>query len=420
MKRLFCILTVFTAVISYCTAAVYSVKDIPNVHLSSRTRYVSNPDGILTSATEIRLDSMLADVWRSSSAETVVVAVNDVDPDMDTDDFATALFEEWKIGKKDKDNGLLVLIVKDRRKAVIRTGYGMEGTVPDILAGKIIRNDMAPHFKSGDYDTGTLQAVSHLAQVITDPEVRDELMSQYDNDADALKQNNGDDMFRHYVTLSMIITALIAAVFIIMLIRCTRLDRYHAYMTLHSMQTLTLILSLICLGMPFIVFIPLKLMLHHLRRGKRMCPNCRHRMTLIDEENDNKYLTPSQDMEEKINSVDYDVWLCPQCRTTEILPYVNKASGYEECPNCHGRTARMLSDVITVQPSTAHEGVGTKTYECTNCRNRFYRKYKIEKLAPVVIVGGGGGRGGFGGGGGFSGGSFGGGMTGGGGASGGW
>lgn len=414
MKRIFCLLSILTA---FMCSAAYTVKDIPNVHILSRSRYVSNPDGILSTATQTRLDSVLSDVWKQSSAEAVVVAVNDIDPDMDPDDFATALFEDWGIGKKDKDNGLLVLIVKDRRKAVIRTGYGIEGVIPDILAGQVIRHEMAPHFRNGDYDTGTLVAVTRLAQAINSPEAREELMSAYGNDANAT--DNDADAFTLYVIFCLAVTAILAVVFIIVLLGCKGKDRYHAYLKLHSMQTLVLILSFLCLGMPFIVFIPLKLIIHHLRRGKRLCSNCGHRMELIDEENDNRYLTPSQDMEEKINSVDYDVWVCPQCKMTEILPYVNKQSGYEECPNCHGRTARLINDTITVQPSPVHEGVGTKTYECTNCRNRFYRQYKIAKTAPVIIVGGGGGRGGFGGGG-FSGGSFGGGMTGGGGASGGW
>ncbi|MDE6490538.1 MAG: TPM domain-containing protein, partial [Muribaculaceae bacterium] len=114
------LLTVLTA------GAAYTVKQIPNVHLSSRTRYVSNPDGILSDAAVERLDTMLSRVWNTSSAEVVVVAVDDIDPDSDIQEFATDLFMEWGIGKKDKDNGLLVLIVKNQRQAVIRTGYGIE------------------------------------------------------------------------------------------------------------------------------------------------------------------------------------------------------------------------------------------------------------------------------------------------------
>lgn len=144
MTRRFLYIIVMLFATAFTAAAAYTVEQIPNVHRSSRTRYVSNPDGILSESAVARIDSMLAQVWRASSAEVVVVAVDDIDHDSDIQEFATELFAEWGIGKKDKDNGLLVLIVKDQRQAVIRTGYGIEGVVPDVLAGRIIRNDMAP------------------------------------------------------------------------------------------------------------------------------------------------------------------------------------------------------------------------------------------------------------------------------------
>ncbi len=61
------------------------------------------------------------------------------------------------IGQKGKDNGVLVLIAKDDRQMRIEVGYGLEGVLPDILAGQIIRKEMIPHFKEGDY-AGGIQA----------------------------------------------------------------------------------------------------------------------------------------------------------------------------------------------------------------------------------------------------------------------
>ena len=142
MKRISILIVLLTAVLA-ATATTYTVDQVPNVHLADRNRYVSNPDGILSPEAAAGIDSSLKSVWDATSAEVVVVAIDDISPDTDIDRFATDLFSSWGIGKKDKDNGLLLLIVKDQRKAVIRTGYGMEGTVPDILAGKIIRHAMA-------------------------------------------------------------------------------------------------------------------------------------------------------------------------------------------------------------------------------------------------------------------------------------
>ena len=90
------------------------------MHLADRTRYVSNPDGVLSPAAETRLDSLLAGVWRSTSAEVTVVAVDSIEGD-DIDSFATELFSLWGIGKKDNDNGLLILIARAQRRAVLPT-----------------------------------------------------------------------------------------------------------------------------------------------------------------------------------------------------------------------------------------------------------------------------------------------------------
>ena len=131
--------------------SAHKVEDIPNVHVADRTRYVSNPDGVLSPAAVDSLDRMLGRVWQQTSAEPVVVAIDDFDDSyMDENTFATELFELWKPGKKDRDNGLLILLVRDRRRLVMRTGYGLEGVLPDITTARISRDKAVPYFKNGD------------------------------------------------------------------------------------------------------------------------------------------------------------------------------------------------------------------------------------------------------------------------------
>ena len=136
------------------------------------------------------------------------------------------------------------------------------------------------------------------------------------------------------------------------------------------------------------------------------------------------YLKPAQDLEEKLKSVDYDVWLCGTCGETDIYPFVNKDSAYKECPRCHAMALYCVCDRVMVQPNSYRQGVGVRTFKCLNCGDENNINYKIEKTADPTgaIVAGTilGSLGGRGGGGSFGGGSFGGGMTGGGGASGGW
>ncbi|MDE6190920.1 MAG: TPM domain-containing protein [Muribaculum sp.] len=417
MRRIFIFMMLMIAGVT-AFAATYGVKDIPNVHVADRTRYVSNPDGILSPGAQSRLDAQLAGLWDKTSAEVVVVIVDQIDGD-DIDGFATRLFSEWGIGKKDKDNGLLFLISKDDRRMAIRTGYGMEGVVPDILAGRIIRNFAAPRFKEGDFDGGVIDAVGEIERLATTPGATEELMSKYENDRQW--ETTGDEIFTYWLVAGTALTGIMLLILLYVVVHTRKDDRYNRYHALKRILTPALFVGFIGLGIPFVAFGLIWLVMRYMRVRKRVCPNCHHKMHRLPEDKDNAYLTPQQDVEERINSVDYDVWLCDNCGETDILPFVNQASQYQVCPRCGARAESLRADRIVVHPTQRSEGKGVKIYGCRNCGYEDNRYYNIPKVVapPVVIIPGGGRGGGFGGGG-FSGGSFGGGMTGGGGASGGW
>lgn len=396
--------------------AAHSVEDVPNVHLADRQRYVSNPDGVLSAEAVSAIDRILGDVWQSTSSEFVVVALDDVDTD-DIDGFATKLFEEWGIGKRDNDNGVLMLIVRDKRRAVIRTGYGAEGVLPDIVCGRVIRENMIPHYRVEDYDAGTVEAVKRIGNILTDPEVAEEVRSKYANDE--MRDTSGDELFSVYMWVCAVIALAYTVLVVAKLCSTRKMDAFDRYNRLNKFTTPGLFLSFGCLGMPLPGFLLLVLCMRRIRNHRRECPNCGHKMNKLDEKRDNDYLTPAQDLEERINSIDYDVWLCPECHEKDVIPYVNRASAYTVCPHCGARACTLVGNRILSAPTTSRAGRGVKIYKCLNCGNGSNHQYEIPKEEVPVIVPIVGGRG-FGGGGGFSGGSFGGGMTGGGGASGGW
>lgn len=400
-------------------AGVYTVDEVPNVHLTDSTRFVTNPDGILSPSAQNAIDARLRSLMAGTTAEVVAVVVDDVDPDKDIDDFATELFRKWSLGKRDNENGLLLLVAKDRREVVIRTGYGLEGLLPDGVCGSIIRSEIIPRFRVDDYDGGVAGAIDAISTIIASPEARGEVLSKYANNEGAGGGHEGDDLFRIYLIISAIISVGLLVALIATFFSSRGKDDYDRYRAYDRLYTPTLFCTFLCLGMPLIVLILLYLARKRARRGPHICPNCGTRMNLVDEEHDNDYLTPAQDTEERINSIDYDVWLCPNCGTTEILPYVQRGTAFTECPQCHSRACELVSDRIMRQPTVATPGVGVKTYRCRHCHKETYANYQIPKLPPVVIIPGGGGRGG-GFGGGFGGGSFGGGGTGGGGARGSW
>jgi uncharacterized protein len=82
------------------------------------------------------------------------------------EEYAVAVFNAWKLGKKGQDNGLLVIIATNDRRMRIEVGYGLEGVMPDAAAGRIIRNVMAPRFKTGDYNDGVVDGVKAIIDVL--------------------------------------------------------------------------------------------------------------------------------------------------------------------------------------------------------------------------------------------------------------
>lgn len=414
-RKLFILL--YMVLIGLAVNAAHRINDIPNVHLNDRSRYVSNPDGILSARAQSEADSIISCIWRSSTAEVVAVIIDDFDGN-DIDSFATELFSEWGIGKGDKSNGVLLLVAKNRRKAVIRTGYGVEGVLPDITAGRILRGIMFPKFQQGDYDDGTLATLTAISQILTNPDNVDEILSKLPNDAESSADFDSDKLFHAYLIFCVLIALAFLIAYLSVALGSRKLSDFEKYNKFEVLKMPALFASFIGLGLPLIAFLLITLSMKRLRNHTHHCSNCGTPMHKLDEISDNAYLTPAQDMEEKLNSIDYDVWLCPQCNATDIYPYVNRHRNYTVCEKCGARTCTLESDRTLTTPTSSSEGRGVKTYRCLNCHNKKDKYYRIAKLASAVpiIIGGSGGSGG----GGFSGGSFGGGFTGGGGASGGW
>ena len=423
MTRLYTLLILLlTAIVA--TAATYTVDQIPNVHLADSTRFVSDPDGILSAKALAQTDAIMRDIRRQTSAEAVVVVVDDIDGG-DIDSFATELFTKWGLGKSDVDNGLLILVAKNLRRAAIRPGYGLEGVLPDIICYRILRDKMFPAFRQGDYDKGIVEAASAIQNILTDPDAAEEIRSQQ-QDADFAR--HGDEVnlksfFGTYFTISGVIALIMLAVLLTTLYHARKKSRHEKYMALDKLKPIYLALTFFGLGVPAAASVPLLLCMNRYRNSPRKCPRCGTMMNKVDEVHDNDYLSQAQDTEERIGSVDYDVWLCPSCGETDIEPYINANSGYSICELCHSRACRLTRERILRQPTTVSKGEGVKEYTCLNCGHINPRRFAIPMLVAPIIVGGGRSRGGggFGGfGGGIGGGGFGGGMTGGGGASGGW
>lgn len=153
------------------------------------TGFVNDFADVLTSEQEANLEAKLSNLATSEGSEMAVVTVKDLGGDT-VENYAVSLFAEWGIGKKEKDNGLLLLVAIDDREMRIEVGYGLEGTITDAQAYWIIRDVLTPAFKNEDYYSGINGAVDKVTEAITGstvlPSVEEEQTSPF---------NNGSDLF---------------------------------------------------------------------------------------------------------------------------------------------------------------------------------------------------------------------------------
>ena len=82
-------------------------------------------------------------------------------------DYSVQLFNQWKIGQAEKNNGILILVAREDRKVWITTGFGIEGVLPDVLAKRVIENDLLPNFRNGDYYAGIDKATNTIMSIVS-------------------------------------------------------------------------------------------------------------------------------------------------------------------------------------------------------------------------------------------------------------
>jgi uncharacterized protein len=116
-------------------------------------RLVNDLAHVMTADQIAQLESKLVAYDDSTSIQIAVVTV-ETTGDYAIDDYALKILRDWGVGNKKTNNGLVILAAIKDHKVFIATGYGMEGSVPDITAKEIVDNEIVPDFKKNDYYSG--------------------------------------------------------------------------------------------------------------------------------------------------------------------------------------------------------------------------------------------------------------------------
>ncbi len=126
---------------------------------------VNDLAGLIQPSTQQQLEAALAQLEKTDSTQIVVLTIPSLKGEV-LEEYSIRVVEQWQIGQKGVDNGVLLLVAKNDRKIRIEVGYGLEGKLTDLTAGRIIRNIMVPQFKMGQFDQGIINGVSAIVGVV--------------------------------------------------------------------------------------------------------------------------------------------------------------------------------------------------------------------------------------------------------------
>jgi uncharacterized protein len=126
---------------------------------------VTDLTGTLTSEQQATLEQTLAAFESRKGSQIAVLLVPTTQPET-VEQYAVRVEENWKLGRKGVDDGVLLVVAKTDRKLRIEVGYGLEGVLPDATAKRIIAEDIAPHFKQGDFYGGINAGVERMIKLI--------------------------------------------------------------------------------------------------------------------------------------------------------------------------------------------------------------------------------------------------------------
>ncbi len=371
---------------------------------------------LLTEAAENSLNQQLIQLERETSAEVAVLTVDDTGG-ASIEDFAQQTFNEWGIGKREFNNGVLIIVAVLTRKTRIHVGYGLEDLLTDSLCGEILDEKAIPFFKQGNYQEGITQTTLRVIGTLrNNPE-----MAKGVSSSTPWYLLSARKKFQH-LSFGFAIVAgafflyailfgrksyspVVFIFFILLLVSLFLGGKYYYTLVPGKLDSVTHIIAGI-LGF----FATLLNLSRYKRNAPKKCKHCSSPMVRLAEDLDDQHLNKSQLAEEKFKSVDYDVWHCSACLHNEVKGYKTFFTRAQKCPQCQALTGKHKKTTILVHATRSNSGKSLEEFVCQDCKFNFTKEQIIPRISSSSSSSSGS----------SGGGSFGGGSSGGGGASRGW
>jgi len=402
--------------------------------------YVSDAAAFLRPETIHKADSILAQLNREKKAQVAVVLVSSIGRAVPKD-IATQLFRKWGLGDQVTNNGLLILLVKDQRRIEFEIGYGLEGILPDIITQRIQQEVMIPALKTGNYDAAVLEGLARIAATFTEYDQQVASAGAESDNAGAADQQDPrlifvilllvvyliaisfyaaftpkKGMFKQSPLLlrlfmifgPMLLVVLLAAfspvkinywVVLLLIYLCWAI--YYSYnipvrqrkgikktsgtgrnKSYEALRDATTDDGIYVLLFPFPVllfhYLSVRNQLSAIRYAPFKADQCKGVMWLVKKDR-NALLSETEQLEEKLGGLTYDIWQCDQNDFVVKLPYTEAGDKVCFCKKCKNYTAVRVKRTVEIKASTRHAGSGYNDYVCRNCAAVFSQDFTLAK-----------------------------------------
>ena len=153
------------------------------INYPTLTKYVTDQADIISQEDEQKINELAKQIEQETTAEVAIVTISSLEG-ISKEQYTLELFEKAGIGKKDKDNGLLILIAVEDREYRVEVGYGLEEFIPDSSKITIGTRILEPYFKEGEFGQGVYESLNVIKKLI---QGQDDVISQYQSTPTTLK-----------------------------------------------------------------------------------------------------------------------------------------------------------------------------------------------------------------------------------------
>lgn len=295
--------------------------------------------GSLSPEVRQEIDRLGDQVHAASGAQLVVVVIDSTQGEPSRD-FAIRLFNHWGLDESAQGKGLLLFAALGDRRAELVLGRELDTPANNQASEAIMQGEMVPRFRAGDPGGALLEGARASSRHILALDVAPlpaETATPMPPRAAAPMQHPSVERTQERPDPDRFVGIVLAA--------------------------------LAGLGVTGGYF---------LRRAPR-CKQCRVAMNLLEEQLDDAHLTPAERTEERIGSIDHQIWMCPQCSERSRRAWPKIFSGYSRCSNCQAKTVQSTSSVIQ-SPTYSSSGTRRVDTSCAHCGHKTSSTQTIPRL----------------------------------------